>query len=598
MRSLRNSIVNVSDVGNSLQAYESLKSNLVEFPSLEHKARRPSVDPSVKVLKFKLTELESIVRHCRERIKSLEKTVYDLNVHVEKLQVVNNALLAEKLDLNSPEISYFLQDVVVHDIKKQLENAYNEKEKHRMDTERIKKRYEAIVQENRRIEGSIKRYRKLVSQNSPHRNSFDSSALHEEQGEGEQEGEGEEGGGGGKFSSRPQKAILGERGKYKQMMLVDGYIKDIVDSGSLFLLFSKFCNAIRNLIGCQKVTVYLLNTELQRLYTKHFASAQYVQKVTMGNVWVMVHTDPSCDVIEPSFSKTEEILKSVKTADKLIQSMLITKDPALVVQCSNPLKPFDHTDEKILTSLFQSTSAATKLILSQNREKALKTQLISLVEVSSNISKSRNHQSLATAVHTFLPKFFECETAGIVFIDEETQESYTLAYSSEPNQLFSRDVVRFPVYMGLTGETYKSKGVQIFDNVKKRNLYNPDIDNIAAAPDLSMSLMSCLKGPNDGIYGVLQLGNKVGGFSEKELRVVSGFSTILGYMAAGICDISEAMDLTIKIREYMTNLSCVLRTDLSELSPDSSGIVDQLEIIKSVVVNWSKRKKAKIDSIS
>ena len=581
MRSLRNGIVNVADVGKSLQGYESLKSNLIEFPSLEHKGRTTSVDPSVKALKFKLTELESTVRHCRERIKTLEKTVFDLNLQLEKVQVVNNALLSEKLDINSPEISYFLQDIVVHDIKKQLESAYNENEKHRMDTERMKKKYEAIVQENRRIEGSIKRYRKLVSQNSSHRNSVDSNAQFEEQ-----------------FLSKPEITVVGERGKYKQLMLVDGFIKDIVECGSLFSLFNKFCNAVRGLIGCQKVTVYLLNSELQRFYTQYFASAQYVQKVTMGNVWIMVHTDASCDIIEPCFTKTEEVLNSVKTADRLIQSMLIMKDPALVVQCLNPLKPFDQADEKILTSLFQSTSATAKLILSQSREKALKSQLVSLVEVSSNISKSRNHQSLATAVHTFLPKFFECETAGIVFIDEETQESYTLAYSSEPNQLFSKDVIRFPIYMGLTGETYKSKGIQIFDNVKKRNLYNPEIDNIASAPDLNMSLMSCLSGPNDGIFGVLQLGNKVGGFSEKDLQVVAGFSTILGYMAAGIYDISEAMNLTIKIREYMTKMSSVLRADISELSPDSSGIVDQLEIIKSVVMNWSKRKKAKIDLIS
>lgn len=538
------------------------------------------MDPTVKTMKLKLTELESLVKLCKDRIKSLEKTVYDLNLQIEKLQIVNSALLSEKLDLNSPEISYFLQDIVVHDIKKQLENAHNENEKHRMDTERMKKKYEAIVQENKRIEGSIKRYRKLVSQRSP-RKSVDLSVQDEDV-----------------VVSKTEKSGAGDVGKHGKIHLVDFFIKDIVDSCTLPGVFNKFCNAVRNLIGCQKVSVYLLAEELQRFYVQFFESAQYVQKVTLGNVWIMVHTDPCCDVVEPCFGKSEDFVNPVRTADKLVQSMLVGKEPGLIVQCQSPIKSFTITDEKILTSLFQSTISMTKLLLSHNREKQLKKQLINIVEVSSNISKSRNHQSLATAVHTFLPKFFECETAGIVFIDEETQESYTLAYSSEPNQIFSKDVIRFPINMGLTGVTYKSKGYQIFDNVKKRNLYNPEIDNIASAPDLNMCLMSCLFGPNDGIYGVLQLGNKVGGFKDKDLQVVTGFSVILGYMAAGIYDISEAMDLTIKIKEYLANLSFLLAADISELSPDSSGIVDQLEIIKSIVSNWSKRKKAKIDYIS
>lgn len=581
MKSLRNSIINVAEVNKSMQCYESLKSNLIEFPSLEQKNRTFSVDPTVKTMKLKLTELESLVRLCKDRIKSLEKTVYDLNLQLEKLQIVNNALLSEKLDLNSPEIGYFLQDIVVHDIKKQLENAHNENEKHRMDTERMKKKYEAIVQENKRIEGSIKRYRKLVSQKSPRKSINELNVQDEEI-----------------VMNKTEKSGVGDGGKHKQIHLVDFFIKEIVECGSLPMVFNKFCNAVRNLIGCQRVTVYLLADELQRFYVQFFASAQYVQKVTLGNVWIMVHTDSCCDVVEPCFGKIEDYASNVRTADKLAQSMIVGKEPGLIVQCLSPNKSFTITDEKILTSLFQSTIAMTKLLLSHNREKQLKKQLISTVEVSSNISKSRNHQSLATAVHTYLPKFFECETAGIVFIDEETQESYTLAYSSEPNQIFSKDVIRFPINMGLTGVTYKSKGYQIFDNVKKRNLYNPEIDNIASAPDLNMCLMSCLNGPNDGIYGVLQLGNKVGGFKEKDLQIVTGFSTILGYMAAGIYDISEAMDLTIKIKEYLANLSFLLAADISELSPDSSGIVDQLEIIKSIVSNWSKRKKAKIDYIS
>lgn len=583
MRSLRNSIGTANDLGRTLQGYESLKSNLIEFPCLDHKRSISIADPSIKSLKLKLTEMETLVKLCRERIKLLEKTVADLSVQSEKLQQVNKALISEKLDLSSPDISYFLQDIIINDIKKQLEEAHSDIEKHRLDSERMKKKYEAIVQENRRIEGSIKRYRKMITQNTSNR--FIPVDLHSTDEELSTKRSSE--------SSR----VHNDKSYIKSYSSLDSVIKEMTESPNLISLFNKLCTTCKTLLPSSKVSLYILSPDLQRFYIKYFQSAQHVQKVLLGNTWIQVHTDPSCDVIEPVFSKIDEMLQNHKSCDKLIQQIQVFREPSMIVQCLSGDKGFDNHCEKILNVLSHVVCGLTRLILSSDREKNLKRQLVDIVEVSAGIAKSRNRQSLAHAVHYNLPKFFECESAGIVFIDEENKESYTMAYSSEPNQLFSQDIIRFPINMGLTGETYKNKGFMIFDNVKKRNLYNPEIDNIAGTPDLNLSLMSCCLGPNNGIFAVLQLGNKSGGFSKKELQTVTNFSSILGYMTAGIFDISEAMDLTIKIKEYLSNLNSVLKADISELSPDSSGIVDQLEIIKSVVFNWSKKKKAKMLSM-
>jgi hypothetical protein len=527
--------------------------------------------------------METLVKLCRERIKLLEKTVSDLSIQTDKLQQVNKALLSEKLDLSSPDISYFLQDIIVNDIKKQLEESHNEIEKYRLDAERTKKKYEAIQQENRRIEGSIKRYRKMIMQNTANRFiPLDLPSNDEEL---------------STKRSSDSSRTHNEKSFFKSYSSLEGVIKEMSESSNLLILFTKICTACKSLLPSNKVTIYLISQDLQRFYLRYFQSVQHVQRVLFNNSWIQVHTDPSCDVIEPFFSKLEDVLPSFKSSEKLIGSISVLRETSVIIQCISSDKQFDSHCEKIFSIMTQAAAVMTRLVLSNDREKALKKQLVDIVEVSSHISKSRNHQSLAHAIHYTLPKFFECESAGIVFIDEDGQESYTMAYSSEPNQLFSQDIIRFPINMGLTGETYKSRGVMIFDNVKKRNLYNPEIDNIAGTPDLNLSLMSCCLGPNNGIFAVLQLGNKSGGFSKKELQIVTTFSCILGNMAAGIYDISEAMDLTIKIKEYMANLSFVLRADISELSPDTSGIVDQMEIIKSVVLNWSKKKKAKMLSM-
>ncbi|MFS6706501.1 hypothetical protein WHK35_14330, partial [Staphylococcus aureus] len=126
-----------------------------------------------------------------------------------------------------------------------------------------------------------------------------------------------------------------------------------------------------------------------------------------------------------------------------------------------------------------------------------------------------------------------------------------MAYSSDSDLKYSQDKIRFPITMGLTGETYKHKGWVVYESVKKKHLYNPEIDNIASASDLNMCLMSCLPGPRNGISGILQLGNKVGGFSQRDIKVVNGLSTILGFMVAGVNDISEALELTIKMKQHL-----------------------------------------------
>ena len=591
MRSLRHSIGNSNDIHKSYQGYESIRSNLVEFPSIDlSKTRNNSLDPAVKSLKIKVTEMETILKISRERIRLLEKTVEEMSEQLEKYQTINRALLSEKLDLNSTDVHFFIQDLIVSDVKKQLEEAHFDIEKHRLDSERNKKRYETILQENKKIEGSIKRYRKIISDIGSHKSQSldiasvdDIESLHLNI---------------KKNNGENPKGKNTEKQRIKALPIVEQYIKEISEASTIPVVFTKVCNAIRLLTGSQKISLYLISPTMQQVYVTYFHSIQYVQRVLLGNTWIQIHTDPSCDVVEPVFAKVEEVLSGLRTNDKLIYCACFSKEPSIIIQCLSPTKSFDTSDEKFISILSEHMSACVKLIIANKKEKNLKDQLVDIVTVSASISKSRNHNALANSVDQLLPKFFEFETAGIVFVDEESQELYTLAYSSSPDEKYSQDIIRFPISMGLTGDTYKSKGLQVYENVKKKNLYNPEIDNIASSSDLNLCLMSCLHGPNNGIFGILQLGNKIGTISQRDIQMITSFSTILGYMIAGVNDISSAMDLTIKMKMHLLNLTVGLGGDINDLSPDSSGLMDQLEILRSMVGAWSKSKKQKMQNFN
>ena len=586
MRSLRHSIGNSNEVHKSFNGYESLKSNLVEFPSMDaSKTRNSSMDPAVKSLRIKLTEMETILKISRERVRLLESTVEEMANQLEKVQAINKALLNEKLDLNSNDVHLFVQDLIVADIKKQLEEAHGDIEKHRMDSERAKKRYETILQENKKVEGSIKRYRKLMLDMGAHRlqsvevasvDDADSVLPSIKKSWGDQ-----------------SKAKPSEKQRVKALPIVEQHMKEMSEASTLPAIFTKACSAVRLITGSQKISLYLISPTVQQAYVAYFQSIQHVQRVLLGNIWIQLHTDPSCDVIEPHFAKIEEVTSGVRTSDRLVQCVFMQKEPSLVMQCLQPSRAYDFSDEKNIALILDHMAVCVKLVIALKREKNLKDQLLEVSNVAAGISRARNHHTLANTVDQLLPKFFEFETAGVVFLDEDSQELYTLAYSSSPDEKYSQDIIRFPISMGLTGETYKSRGVQIYENVKKKHLYNPEIDNIASASDLSCCLMACLHGPHNKIYGILQLGNKLGTISKRDVQMVTGFSVILGHMIAGVNDISEAMDLTIKMKQHLLNITIGLGGDIADLSPDSSGIKDQLEIIKSMFNSWYIAKNPK-----
>lgn len=175
-----------------------------------------------------------------------------------------------------------------------------------------------------------------------------------------------------------------------------------------------------------------------------------------------------------------------------------------------------------------------------------------------SLSKSRTHQDLANTVDSVLPKYFEFQSVGIIFVDKAGQEFYALAYSRYGSEKYSNDTTRFPITMGLSGETFQAKSIKVYENVKRKNLYNPEIDNVSNCSDVNSLIMACLPGPNDSILGILQLSNKISGnISAKDVKLVGEISVVIGSLVDGINAIDEAKELTVKMKKYFdtSNLS-------------------------------------------
>ena len=277
MSSIRHSNGNSNDIHKSYQGYESLKSNLVEFPSIDlSRTRTNSLDPAVRSLRIKVTEMETILKISRERVRLLEKTVDELSIQLEKCQAINRALLNEKLDLNSTDVHFFVQDLIVSDIKKKLEEAQFDIEKYRLDSERMKKRYEAILQENKKIEGSIKRYRKIISDIGLQKLQSSDAASTIEDAESVLPSI-------KKTHNDIPKGKNAEKQRVKPLPILEQHIKEMSEASAIPVIFTKVCNALRLITGSQKVSLYLISPTVQQAYISYFQSIQYVQRVLLGN---------------------------------------------------------------------------------------------------------------------------------------------------------------------------------------------------------------------------------------------------------------------------------------------------------------------------
>ena len=161
-------------------------------------------------------------------------------------------------------------------LKKKLEEAQFDIEKYRLDSERMKKRYEAILQENKKIEGSIKRYRKIISDIGLQKLQSSDAASTIEDAESVLPSI-------KKTHNDIPKGKNAEKQRVKPLPILEQHIKEMSEASAIPVIFTKVCNALRLITGSQKVSLYLISPTVQQAYISYFQSIQYVQRVLLGN---------------------------------------------------------------------------------------------------------------------------------------------------------------------------------------------------------------------------------------------------------------------------------------------------------------------------
>ncbi|CAG9315507.1 unnamed protein product [Blepharisma stoltei] len=539
------------------QFYESVRATTMEFPqeSRSLKNRNASLDSRSNCIRPVNPEFETYQKISQERIKLLEKQLREISEQLAKMQKINRKLLEEKLQIDPVEMHYMVQELIVADFKKELIESQAEVEKNRMEAEKAKRKAEQLILENKKLEGSIKRYRKIIGDmtGTPRFNALTESLSNSYQDNFPPQLPNIKNGlvdsykppGTGMSSKSFDKPL------HRILPMLESSISEISSSETFHSLLSHLAKTCKSILSCERCTIFLISPIIQQLYTTFFSNFHSINRVLLGTSWILIHTDPSADSSSPVFAKSSELIPGIRTPEEIVEPIMIHKHPIIAVQCQNSSKGFDLQDSRVLKIVLLQVRSCLKQFLLKDKETKLQVQLQDMSAVIAALSKARSHQALANTIDAILPKFFEFHTAGIIFVDKSEKEFFSFAYSRLGAEKYSSDTVWFPATMGLSGETFKSRSMKVYENVKKKNLYNPEVDNIANASDVSSLIMSCLPGPNDTIVGILQLSNKISGsISAKDIKLVGELSIVIGNLIVGVNEIDEAKELTVKMKKY------------------------------------------------
>ena len=192
-----------------------------------------------------------------------------------------------------------------------------------------------------------------------------------------------------------------------------------------------------------------------------------------------------------------------------------------------------------------------------------------------------------------MPSYFDFENAGIVFLDNKTNQFFVMIQDPSSDDYFGDGVLRFPFGIGLTGQAISREGVSVFHNPKTLQYYNPEVDNVGWVLETKCIMMGCLKDLNGNLVGVIQFTNKkYGEIGPKDVKRLDDILEMLGACIAAANLSVEHFSLTIKFKEKMEKvLKLVSENDRNNTEGEFNTIVNQLSNLKTGFSEWSKNRK-------
>ena len=488
-----------------------MKQNLLRH-SLDTSRNSPYQDfYENKNFKLQINELQTINNMTRERNKILERQISEISQQLANMNKINRKLIGNSgvTDREDFELVY------TANYKKQLTDAYKEIEYLKFEVEKLRKINTMLAEENSNLKGRVHQYRKYVVQ----------------------------------LSSSQEIEPLAS----KHVEVSGSLYKSLTDHWKTEDPLSVFDRIYANAQEIsQKNTIYICSPNMQKMYSSTLPAAP--EKIRIGKMFLLLHSPPKNNTA--LFSAIEHVQVPRFEKDHLLIPGIIRKDVDFVVQCCEPNRGyFTENDEKAANLLVSFACKELRLLMCKAEEKALKSRLEGVINLMAILVTGNSLDKFANLVDQELGKFFNFESSGIVFVDTISKEFFIFGYSSKPKVKFGNEVIRLPLTMGLTSDCYKSGELKLYQNIKQKAQYSPEIDNVSATGDIRNCIMIGLEGPNEKITGVLQMSNKITGkINAHDCRLIKELSKVLGFLIHGIASIEQALDLTTRMKTSLSTL--------------------------------------------
>ena len=260
---MRNLVTNQgkkSDAGKSYVFYETLKTNLIQFPPkpLTRGLRARSQDAFTRKLMGQINELENHKKLSQEKLKLYERQIEDLIEQLGRMHSINKQFLHSKLTVNPAEVEFIVSELQNSELKGKLSQFVLENDRLRCDIDSLKFLIDKQSQEIKILEEKKPESVKKIE--IPETFSVKSIEPRIQ-------------------TPRVNPIRFPEKSRFgvKNLQVLHKAIADMSGASNFVSLISCLGIGVKRVLECEKVTVYLVSNFIQRLYLDSNDSSTPVQ---------------------------------------------------------------------------------------------------------------------------------------------------------------------------------------------------------------------------------------------------------------------------------------------------------------------------------
>jgi len=576
-----------------INLYESLRPVSYDFcpksnnTSLANRkqAKSTEFERTNKILKLERTNKEQA-----ETIAKLREENQQLREELEFMRNVNKNLM-EGNQIESNDLHLLYQNLFITDLKKQMGKREEEAEYYRLKHKQIMMKLRTMSKDKKYMTAMLKR-QVHQKEDSPKRKSIanQGSLISDQSYEEELVPRRQS------FSS-PNFANSSGRSVPQYSSILE-FLKNAIQCESMFDILSELSSKVKSIFKCEKASIFLVSEYFKKAYEEKYPHKTPYKTFWNGN-WIYSLAVEGFHTADPTPHRPDHLIRGHLEADSIAQSITFREEIGMIVQAQSRQKvkgksrPFTSVDLSVLGILALGINIMLELIQCRQEQEVQRRHVKELTEISTNLLVNRSHKGLANQVYHLLPKFFDFESAGIVYLDKTRNEFFKMVVSGSEKEKFLESTIYFPSNLGLTGEVYNSREILVYENVKNLRLYYPEVDNSIGVSNLRNCIMGCLKGPDDEVVGVLQLFNKKDNreISQEDIEKLKGTQVLLGMCIAATNVVYQCLTLTIGIKSCIGNsINASDSLDMSALE-EMQIFRGQMHSLKSNLQQWARRRK-------